>query len=86
MLLAVAQNSTRPCAPLTRHCAPALAFQAPKHAWHHTEAAVEGSFGAPISELFESFEAEPVASGSIAQVGAARSNPGARWLLCLGVE
>ena len=50
--------------------------QAPKHAWEATEAAVESSFGAPISELFEEFEAEPVASGSIAQVRAGGCSQG----------
>ncbi|KAL4448975.1 hypothetical protein ABPG77_007692 [Micractinium sp. CCAP 211/92] len=46
----------------------ALQTKAPTHAYVHTVAAVESSFGAPLQELFSSFEAEPVASGSIAQV------------------
>ena len=46
----------------------ALQTKAPTHAWRHTEAAVHASFGAGVGELFSSFEAEPVASGSIAQV------------------
>lgn len=46
----------------------ALQTKAPTHAYAHTVAAVESSLGAPLPELFSSFEAEPVASGSIAQV------------------
>lgn len=59
---------------------PSPPTQAPKHGWQATEAAVQSSFGAPISELFEAFEAEPVASGSIAQVGAA-ANGVESWVL-----
>lgn len=46
----------------------ALQTEAPTHAYAHTVAAVESSLGARLPELFSSFETEPVASGSIAQV------------------
>ena len=41
---------------------------APTHAFKHSRAAVEEAFGMPLEQAFEYFEAEPVASGSIAQV------------------
>ncbi|PSC73099.1 putative serine threonine-kinase abkC [Micractinium conductrix] len=46
----------------------ALQTKAPTHAYRHTVAAVESSLGEPLHELFSEFEAQPVASGSIAQV------------------
>ena len=50
----------------------ALQTKAPTHAYRHTVAAVESSLGEPLHELFSEFEAQPVASGSIAQVGGRR--------------
>lgn len=50
----------------------ALQTKAPTHAWQHTEAAVRQSLGWALDELFDDFEREPVASGSIAQVYRAR--------------
>lgn len=51
-------------------CAALAALQtaAPRHSFAHTRAAVEAAFGAPLGELFASFDIAPVASGSIAQV------------------
>ena len=51
------------CAVLAR-----LHTSAPAHAFAHTRAAVEGAFRRPLEELFDEFDAAPVASGSIAQV------------------
>lgn len=51
------------CATLAR-----LHTSAPAHAFAHTRAAVEGAFRRPLEELFDEFDAAPVASGSIAQV------------------
>jgi len=46
-----------------------LTNQAPMHSFEVTKEVVERSFGGqPLEELFSSFETEPVASGSIAQV------------------
>lgn len=45
-----------------------LHAKAPAHKFSHTRQTVEGAFGRKIHELFEDFEEEPVASGSIAQV------------------
>ncbi|KIY95265.1 hypothetical protein MNEG_12698 [Monoraphidium neglectum] len=42
---------------------------APKHSADYSFRAIEAAFGRPAGELFEDFEAEAVASGSIAQVG-----------------
>ncbi|EFJ44870.1 hypothetical protein VOLCADRAFT_106245 [Volvox carteri f. nagariensis] len=65
--------STRPdlfpedlCAHLER-----LQTSAPAHSPATSIAAVERAFRAPISELFDAFDARPVASGSIAQIHAA---------------
>ena len=41
---------------------------APTHPFAHTKQTVEGSLGAPMSELFSSFKEDPLASGSIGQV------------------
>lgn len=43
---------------------------APTHGFDHTRGALEAAFGQRLEALFDSFEEEPVASGSIAQVGA----------------
>jgi len=45
-----------------------LTNDAPSHPFAVTRHAVERSFGQPIEELFERFEHEPLASGSIGQV------------------
>jgi len=45
-----------------------LTNQAPVHSLAHTEQLIALAFGAPPSELFSSFDAAPLASGSIAQV------------------
>eukprot|EP00967_Tisochrysis_lutea_P132603 scaffold231771_cov31-Tisochrysis_lutea.AAC.6 len=56
------------CAALSR-----LHSQAPRHRFSHTKAAVEEALGGnPLDECFESFERQPLASGSIAQVHRAR--------------
>ena len=46
--------------------------RAPRHSAAYSAAAVRAAFGQDATALFESFEAEAVASGSIAQVGAGR--------------
>lgn len=45
-----------------------LHSKAPEHSFSHTKATIEKAFGRKISEIFERFEEEPVASGSVAQV------------------
>ncbi|XP_047946200.1 probable serine/threonine-protein kinase abkC isoform X1 [Salvia hispanica] len=45
-----------------------LHTKAPEHSFAYTKKAVEKAFGRKISEIFDDFEEEPVASGSIAQV------------------
>ncbi|XP_057538799.1 uncharacterized protein LOC130816158 [Amaranthus tricolor] len=45
-----------------------LHSKAPEHNFAYTKRTVEKAFGRRISEIFESFEEKPVASGSIAQV------------------
>ncbi|KAG2497982.1 hypothetical protein HYH03_004241 [Edaphochlamys debaryana] len=45
-----------------------LQTSAPGHSPAYTVVAVERAFSAPISELFDTFEEQPLASGSIAQV------------------
>lgn len=45
-----------------------LHTQAPSHSYEVTRKMVEGAFGRKIAEIFDDFEEEPVASGSIAQV------------------
>lgn len=42
--------------------------------------AVEAAFGQKLEEMFDQFDPEPVASGSIAQVGASHFD----WLACTG--
>ncbi|GMH24917.1 hypothetical protein Nepgr_026760 [Nepenthes gracilis] len=45
-----------------------LHTNAPEHSFDYTKRTIEGAFGRKISDIFESIEAIPVASGSIAQV------------------
>lgn len=45
-----------------------LHTKAPAHSYAYTKKTVEKAFGRKISEIFENFEEEPVASGSVAQV------------------
>ena len=44
----------------------------PSHKYHHTKKLVEEAFGQKIEDMFEAFEEEPCASGSIAQVHKAK--------------
>jgi len=56
-----------------------LQTDAPRHAAAASVAAVEAAFGGPLSTVFETFDLEPVASGSVAQVHRATlSEAGAR--------
>jgi len=45
-----------------------LHSKAPAHKYSQTKRIIEGAFGRKIDEIFEDFEEEPVASGSIAQI------------------
>ncbi|XP_073027283.1 uncharacterized protein [Primulina eburnea] len=45
-----------------------LHTKAPEHSFAYTKKAIEKAFGRKISEIFNDFEVEPVASGSIAQI------------------
>ncbi|XAR66378.1 Cadmium-transporting ATPase [Bertholletia excelsa] len=45
-----------------------LHSKAPEHSFAYTKRTIERAFGRKLSEIFENFEEEPVASGSIAQV------------------
>ncbi|KAE8686272.1 hypothetical protein F3Y22_tig00111070pilonHSYRG00082 [Hibiscus syriacus] len=45
-----------------------LHCNAPEHSFSYTKKTIESAFGRKLSEVFEHFEEEPVASGSIAQV------------------
>ncbi|XP_050227400.1 uncharacterized protein LOC126677021 [Mercurialis annua] len=45
-----------------------LHSKAPEHSFNYTRKSIERAFGRKLSEIFESFEEKPVASGSIAQV------------------
>ncbi len=49
-----------------------LQSAAPAHPAAQTVTAVERAFNSPISQLFEHFEMQPVASGSVAQIHVAR--------------
>ncbi|XP_078167450.1 uncharacterized protein LOC144562157 isoform X1 [Carex rostrata] len=49
-----------------------LHTKAPAHSFAYTKRTVEKSFGRKISDIFDDFEEEPVASGSVAQVHRAR--------------
>lgn len=51
------------CAQLTK-----LHSKAPAHKFSQTKQIIEGAFGRRLDEIFEDFEEEPVASGSIAQI------------------
>lgn len=44
----------------------------PSHRYHHTKKLVEAAFGQKIDDMFDYFEEEPCASGSIAQVHKAK--------------
>lgn len=56
----------------------ALRAAAPHSAWPEVEQQIETELGAPVSELFAQFEAEPFASASIGQVHRARLGDGRR--------
>jgi aarF domain-containing kinase len=43
-------------------------MKAPEHSFAYTKKTIERAFGRKLPEIFENFEEEPVASGSIAQV------------------
>lgn len=45
-----------------------LHTRAPAHSYGHTERTIENAFGRKLMDIFENFEEEPVASGSVAQV------------------
>ncbi|GLJ29855.1 hypothetical protein SUGI_0590090 [Cryptomeria japonica] len=45
-----------------------LHSKAPAHGFSHTKKTIESAFGHRLQDIFEDFEIEPVASGSIAQV------------------
>ncbi|KAG9438961.1 hypothetical protein H6P81_019126 [Aristolochia fimbriata] len=45
-----------------------LHTQAPAHSFEYSKKTIEKAFGRKLSEIFENFEEEPLASGSIAQV------------------
>lgn len=45
-----------------------LHTKAPAHSYAHTKRTIEKAFGRKLHEIFENFEEEPVASGSVAQV------------------
>nr|XP_043627407.1 ABC1 family protein YPL109C, mitochondrial-like [Erigeron canadensis] len=45
-----------------------LQTNAPAHSYSYTKKTIESAFGRLLPEIFENFEEEPVASGSIAQV------------------
>jgi len=52
-----------------------LRDHAPKHSMDHTRKEIKASFGKELEEIFEFFEETPVASGTVAQVYAARLRP-----------
>ena len=62
--------STRPDVFPERLCAvlSELHSQAPRHGWAHTRREVETAMGKPVLAAFASFDEEPFASGSIAQM------------------
>lgn len=45
-----------------------LHMKAPAHSFAYTKSAVEKAFGRKLTEIFDKFEEEPLASGSVAQV------------------
>lgn len=50
----------------------ALQQDAPKHSYAQTCAQIQRSFGHPVEAIFDSFEEQPLASASIAQVGSCK--------------
>ncbi len=55
--------------------------KAPSHSFALTKSTVERAFNRPMTELFETFDEAPVASGSIAQIHRATLTPeGARGM------
>ena len=62
--------STRPDVFPERLCAvlSELHSQAPRHGWPHTRREVEAAMGKPVLSAFASFDEQPFASGSIAQM------------------
>ena len=54
-----------------------LHSQAPEHSWRYTRRAIERSLGRPPEQIFDYFEEQPIASGSIAQVHRGTLNPAA---------
>lgn len=46
-----------------------LHSDAPVHAYEHTRREVEEALKVPLEQVFDTFDREPIASGSIAQVG-----------------
>ena len=62
--------STRPDVFPERLCAvlSELHSQAPRHGWTHTRREVEAAMGKPVLSAFASFDEQPFASGSIAQM------------------
>ncbi|KZV55201.1 AarF domain-containing kinase isoform 1 [Dorcoceras hygrometricum] len=52
-----------------------LHTKAPEHSFAYTKKTIEKAFGCKISDIFDDFEPEPVASGSIAQVHRASLRP-----------
>ncbi|KAG7365044.1 2-octaprenylphenol hydroxylase [Nitzschia inconspicua] len=74
-------SSTRPDMFPTAFCdaLSQLHNSAPAHSWNHTQEQVEASLDIPqgsLLEVFESFDKQPLASGSIAQVHKARLKNG----------
>lgn len=60
-----------------------LQTSAPSHSGRYSRSCIEAAFDRPISHLFDAFEEEPVASGSIAQIHRARlSAIGASYTGC----
>ncbi|XP_020590253.1 uncharacterized aarF domain-containing protein kinase 2-like [Phalaenopsis equestris] len=45
-----------------------LHSKSPAHSFSYTKKTIEGAFGRKLSDIFEDFEEQPVASGSVAQV------------------
>ncbi|KAM7498772.1 hypothetical protein LguiA_023186 [Lonicera macranthoides] len=45
-----------------------LQTKAPSHSYAYTKRTIEKAFGRNLAEIFENFEEEPVASGSVAQI------------------
>lgn len=52
-----------------------LRCEAPRHSFSHTRRIIRASLGRDIEEIFESFDEEPIASGTVAQVHRARLRP-----------